>query len=139
MHIYIGIEILQLTPFLFRLKDTDVTWLYGPLQASGDTDASLDTDQHLCTSSSIGNKPILKKRSISERILKSSSAAPPGVEDGWGLMARSASGCSLIRDGRGVSPSTAYGPSYLRHKRKCVHFGGQVEQFVIESEGDGVP
>jgi hypothetical protein len=119
-----------------------VTWFYGPLQAGGDTNATINTDQHIGVSSSSNKKPILKKRSISERILKGSYAGvvtPPWDEDGRGMITRTASGFSLIRDSSGATSSTAYGISYPRYKRKCVHFSGQVEQFVIGAEGDGPP
>jgi hypothetical protein len=128
--------------FLFRLKDSDLTWLYGPLQAGGDTNATLNIDQHPRVSSFIDKKPILKKRSITERILEGSYAGvvtPSRDEDGRGMTARTASGCSLIRDSGGVPSSTAYGISYPSRKRKIVHFSGQVEQLVIGAERDGPP
>jgi nucleoporin SEH1 len=34
-------------PALFRLEDSDVTWLYGPLQAVDSTNATVRTDEHL--------------------------------------------------------------------------------------------
>jgi hypothetical protein len=124
------------------LKDSDVTWLYGPLQAGGDTNAAINTDQHFGMSSSVDKKTILKTQSISERILKSSYAGvvtPPRDEDRRDMVTWTASGCSLIRDSSVVTSSTAYGLSYPRCKRKSVHFSGQVEQFLIGAEGDGSP
>ena len=61
-----------------RLKDCDVTWLYGPLQSSSDKHLHLSStpnngDSHLSKSSSFLNKkPILKKRSMSELMLQRS-------------------------------------------------------------------
>jgi hypothetical protein len=59
-----------------RLKDCDVTWLYGPLQTDGKTSFSGATSpppSRLSTSSSfLHKKPILKKRSASEAILQRS-------------------------------------------------------------------
>lgn len=61
---------------MFRLKDCDVTWLYGPLQT--DTKTSFSPTEspppsRLSTSSSfLHKKPILKKKSASEAILQRS-------------------------------------------------------------------
>jgi hypothetical protein len=141
VHLFIALRLCA-NPGLFRLKDSDVTWLYGPLQAGGDTNAAINTDQHFGMSSSIDKKPILKTQSISERILKRSSAGvvtPPRDEDRRDMVTWTASGCSLIRDSSIVTSSTAYGISYPRCERKTVHFSGQVEQFLIGAEGDGSP
>jgi hypothetical protein len=59
-----------------RLKDCDVTWLYGPLQTESKTSpsgAASPPPSHMSTSSSfLHKKPILKKRSASEAILQRS-------------------------------------------------------------------
>lgn len=60
-----------------RLKDHDVTWLYGPLQPGSSLDGSYRSDQSTRRSrrsNSIRNrqKPILKKRSLSELMLRKS-------------------------------------------------------------------
>ena len=60
-----------------RLKDHDVTWLYGPLQPGNpkplDPNATPSTGQLLSRSNSFGlKKPILKKRSLSELMLQRS-------------------------------------------------------------------
>src|SRR3954454_24008820 len=59
-----------------RLKDCDVTWLYGPLQTESKLSFSGATSPppgHMSTSSSfLHKKPILKKRSASEAILQRS-------------------------------------------------------------------
>jgi hypothetical protein len=141
-YVFSGLGALGLILFLFRSKDNDLTWLYGPLQAGGGTNATIDVDQHPLVSSSIEKKTILKKRRIAERILEGSYAGvvtPSREEDGQGIIARTTSGYSLIRDRGGVPSSTAYGISSSRRKRKHVHFSGQVEQLVIGVEGDGPP
>uniref|UniRef100_A0A8H7TR69 Nitrogen regulatory protein areA GATA-like domain-containing protein n=1 Tax=Bionectria ochroleuca TaxID=29856 RepID=A0A8H7TR69_BIOOC len=125
---------------LYWLKDSDVSWLYGPLQTDDSTNATVRTDLHLDVSSSIGKKPILKKRSISERILKGSyvgAATPSQGKDGRSRIIRPASGCSLSRVSSGATSSTAHGISYPSCKRKCVHFNEQVDNFIVtEVEGD---
>jgi hypothetical protein len=63
----------------FRMKDCDVTWLYGPLQRSSSYTASQQTSEpqsNLSKSNSFLNKkPILKKRSMSELMLQKSLSA----------------------------------------------------------------
>lgn len=60
----------------FRLKDHDVTWLYGPLQtgsSSWNNTSNESTSARLSKSNSFTNKkPILKKRSMSEIMLQRS-------------------------------------------------------------------
>jgi hypothetical protein len=60
----------------YRLKDCDVTWLYGPLQTENKisfSGAVSPPPSHMSTSSSfLHKKPILKKRSASEAILQRS-------------------------------------------------------------------
>lgn len=59
-----------------RLKDCDVTWLYGPLKKSGDSamvrDASPPPSWTRTPSSCLDRKPILKKKTASETILQRS-------------------------------------------------------------------
>jgi hypothetical protein len=59
---------------IFRLKDCDVTWLYGPFQTENKTyfsNAESPPPSRLSTTSSfLHKKPILKKRSASEAILQ---------------------------------------------------------------------
>ncbi|KAL1302523.1 hypothetical protein AAFC00_002909 [Neodothiora populina] len=63
------------------LKESDVTWLYGPLQPAAThplTQSSNNTPSQLSTSSSFvgkAKKPILKKRSMSEVMLQRSISA----------------------------------------------------------------
>jgi hypothetical protein len=60
-----------------RMKDHDVTWLYGPLQPGKGLDGpcrSVDSLRRSCRSNSIRQqqRPILKKRSLSELMLRKS-------------------------------------------------------------------
>jgi hypothetical protein len=59
-----------------RLKDCDVTWLYGPLQPASNRSysqhASEPTSRLSKSNSFISKKPILKKRSMSEAMLHNS-------------------------------------------------------------------
>ena len=63
---------------IFRLKDGDVTWLYGPFQTESKTyfsnAESLPPSRLPTTSSFLYKKPILKKRSASEDILQRSTS-----------------------------------------------------------------
>lgn len=67
-----------LTRPLCRLKDCDVTWLYGPLQSASATENSREHSLHhqrrtMCkTNSFLDKKPILKKRTASEVMLQKS-------------------------------------------------------------------
>ena len=74
---YVAFVIRSLLYLSFlRLKDYDVTWLYGPLQTESKTSFSNTVSpppSRLSTSSSfLHKKPILKKRSASEAILQRS-------------------------------------------------------------------
>ena len=59
-----------------RLKDCDVTWLYGPLQTGtaslNQTSTSSNSARLSKTNSFVNKKPILKKRSVSEIMLQRS-------------------------------------------------------------------
>lgn len=59
-----------------RLKDCDVTWLYGPLQPASNRSVSQQTSEPVSrlskTNSFLHKKPILKKRSMSEVMLQKS-------------------------------------------------------------------
>lgn len=61
---------------LCRLKESDVTWLYGPLKPAQTrpitSDADNSSSQLSKNSSFINKKPILKKRSVSEVMLQKS-------------------------------------------------------------------
>ena len=60
----------------YRMKDHDVTWLYGPLQTGGSnsltTQSTLSVSQLSRSNSFASKKPILKKRSLSEIMLQRS-------------------------------------------------------------------
>jgi hypothetical protein len=62
-----------------RMKDCDVTWLYGPLQRSSSYPASQQTSEPASNlsknNSFLSKKPILKKRSMSEVMLQKSLSA----------------------------------------------------------------
>jgi hypothetical protein len=114
--------------------------LHAPCSADDGTNDTVRTDQHVDLSSSIDKKPILKKRSISERILEESyvgAATPYQGKDGRSRITRPASGCLVSRGNSGTISSTTYGVSYRSWKRKCVHFNEQVDHFiVIQVKGD---
>ncbi|KAH6667707.1 hypothetical protein B0J14DRAFT_170523 [Halenospora varia] len=63
-----------------RLKDCDVTWLYGPLQASSDESSTTPTSLAGVgisnVDSSLKKKPILKKRGALETMLQLSLSVP---------------------------------------------------------------
>lgn len=62
-----------------RLKDCDVTWLYGPLQPASNRSYSQHASEPVSrlskNNSFINKKPILKKRSMSEAMLQKSLSA----------------------------------------------------------------
>ncbi|CAG9950500.1 unnamed protein product [Clonostachys rosea f. rosea IK726] len=108
--------------------------LHAPCSADDGTNDTVRTDQHVDLSSSIDKKPILKKRSISERILEESyvgAATPYQGKDGRSRITRPASGCLVSRGNSGTTSSTTYGVSYRSWKRKCVHFNEQVDHFIV--------
>ena len=58
---------------IYRLKDCDVTWLYGPLQEAPRNRRNSETSNNMSKSGSfLKKKPILKKRSVSEEMLQKS-------------------------------------------------------------------
>ncbi|KAF2227977.1 hypothetical protein BDZ85DRAFT_287145 [Elsinoe ampelina] len=61
------------------LKESDVTWLYGPLQPATSHPITHATPEkspnHTCSQTSFAKKPILKKRSMSEVMLQRSLSA----------------------------------------------------------------
>ena len=65
-----------------RLKDSDVTWLYGPLHTAADPVPPAKvatTEDRLDLVKAMGKKPILKHRSISE-LLNAPRSASPSLE-----------------------------------------------------------
>ncbi|KJZ76572.1 hypothetical protein HIM_03908 [Hirsutella minnesotensis 3608] len=142
------------------LKDCDVTWLYGPLQAGSSCLNPSQTEpssEVLSKSESLVNldkKPILKKRSMSEimlqrsltssSLLKQATAAVQAQETSAVLrpsMARASTDCYLTfplstrRTSGGNSSSLAQstdssGMSSPHTERKHIHFNEQVEQCI---------
>ena len=68
-----------LANFDARLKDCDVTWLYGPLQPASNRSYSQHASEPVSrlskSNSFVNKKPILKKRSMSEAMLQKSLSA----------------------------------------------------------------
>lgn len=148
-----------------RLKDCDVTWLYGPLQTGSDKtlrlpSSSPSSSSRLSKSNSFLNKkPILKKRSMSEimlqrslsssSLLKQAAAAVQAQQSGGGLrpgMGRAASDYTGYFPSRRLSrdhpsmlssiSSSGLSSPYVGEK-KHIHFNEQVEQCIaLDMKGD---
>ena len=145
----------------FRLKDCDVTWLYGPLQTGHfhlGPDEKGPTNSTLAHASSfIDKKPILKKRSMSEimlqRSLSSSSLLKQAtavvqaqVKEGRILprpsLQRSNTDIPFSIPSRHISresaslatsttASSTSGAMSPNSERKRIHFNEQVEQCIV--------
>lgn len=150
-----------------RLKDCDVTWLYGPLQSGTDkalrmpSASPIGSSRLSKTNSFLHKKPILKKRSMSEimlrrslsssSLLKQAAAAVQAQQTTVGTMDRA----GLRRDPSAYNhhfPSPGF--SHLHssvfssavssslaspgtRERKHIHFNEQVEQCIaVEVKGD---
>jgi hypothetical protein len=141
-----------------RLKDCDVTWLYGPLQTlSGELSAPSTSIAKL--GSSFNKKPILKKRTVLETMLQLSlpasslpslaaaavgaqrgNATPPSQKSDTASMGRVASGYITspfswrpVRRDDGnefLSVSSSGEQSPLTNERKHIHFNNEVEQWI---------
>lgn len=64
---------------IFRLKDSDVTWLYGPLHTAVDPvpqPKASTLEDHIDLDKGSGTKPILKHRTISELLTLPSNSSP---------------------------------------------------------------
>jgi hypothetical protein len=90
-----------------RLKDVDVTWLYGPLQPATNRTArdrtSAPTSRLSKTNSFLHKKPILKKRTMSEVMLQKSISASSLVKQAAAaVQAQQANGVTLERARRPV-------------------------------------
>lgn len=146
-----------------RLKDCDVTWLYGPLQTgAGKSFMPTESTQGSRISKSnsfIDKKPILKKRSMSELMLQRSLSASSLVRQAAAAVQAQQSGSTLrpcinratsdyvtfpFLDRRtsaenssvlqSISSSGITSPSY---EKKHIHFNEQVEQCIaLEIKGD---
>ena len=143
-----------------RLKECDVTWLYGPLQTRESHSRSERRSSNLSKSSGHIKKPILKKRSMSEimlrrslsnsSLLKQAAAAVQAQEkDGRRLerprLTRAATDYvtfpfSSRRDSKDTSSYTSSATSGIvspSSERKRIHFNEQVEQCIaVDVKGD---
>ncbi|KAF4944452.1 hypothetical protein FGADI_12674 [Fusarium gaditjirri] len=134
-----------------RLKDHDITWLYGPLHSVPNPFGSTQTElsevllPKTYSNGNLDRKPILKKRSMSEEILqrslstasmsKQARAAGKMQETGdlslsfpLGQLDSANSSVTLVTESSGtISPNG---------ERKRTHFNEQVEQCIaVEVEG----
>ncbi|SPN96925.1 related to negative regulator of glucose-repressible genes [Cephalotrichum gorgonifer] len=153
------------------LKECDVTWLYGPLQTQEGTVQSVGLQPRRPTlpktNSFINKKPILKKRSMSEimlrrslstsSLLKEAAAAVHAQEKGGGRLVRPALDRAATEyvafpfSSRGTSIDTSvYASSSTSgivsptSERKRIHFNEQVEQCIAvdvkgDDDGDDTP
>jgi hypothetical protein len=149
-----------------RLKDCDVTWLYGPLQTGTANLHPIHTDSNsrrLSKSGSFVKKPILKKRSMSEIMLQRSlstsslvkqaaAAVQAQQKDGLkrigrrpGLERATTDYVAFPFSSRGVShDNTSLFPSAISSgfispsgEKKHIHFNEQVAQCIaVEVKGD---
>ena len=90
-----------------RLKDVDVTWLYGPLQPAINRTSCQNTSEPASrlskTNSFLHKKPILKKRSMSEVMLQKSISASSLVKQAAAaVQAQQATGTTLDKPRRPV-------------------------------------
>ncbi|CZR56624.1 uncharacterized protein PAC_06513 [Phialocephala subalpina] len=106
------------------LKDSDVSWLYGPLQTSSDklsTSFKSPAGSRIPqVNSPLNKRPILKKRSASENMLQLS------------LSVSSLANPLPRRDGSNEFPSVS--PTGERHH---IHFDEKVEQCIAVDVADG--
>ncbi|KAH6675185.1 hypothetical protein B0J14DRAFT_653374 [Halenospora varia] len=116
------------------LKDSDVTWLYGPLQTYSDRSSTSHTAVAGIGISKLdpllNKKPILKRRSALEIMLQLSLYTSTSLNP---LVSRQNRGNEFLP----VTPSREE-PSAANAKRQ-IHFRDKVEQFVvvdIEDDGD---
>jgi hypothetical protein len=151
---------------LGRLKDCDVTWLYGPLQTGTANLHPIHTDSNsrrLSKSGSFVKKPILKKRSMSEIMLqrslstsslvKQAAAAVQAQQNGGlkrigrrpGLERATTDYIAFPFSSRGVShDNTSLFPSAISSgfispsgEKKHIHFNEQVAQCIaVDVKGD---
>jgi hypothetical protein len=149
-----------------RLKDCDVTWLYGPLQTGSgkslhQTSTSPSSSSRISKSNSFLNKkPILKKRSMSEimlqrslsssSLLKQAAAAVQAQQSeaygglGRPMMGRATSDYAyplssrrLSRENTSMLSSISSSGLQSPGEKKHIHFNEQVEQCIaLEMKGD---
>jgi hypothetical protein len=144
----------------FRLKDCDVTWLYGPLQTGSDKSLRMPSTSPRGSSrisksnSFLHKKPILKKRSMSEimlqrslsssSLLKQAAAAlqaqqSDGFDRGIGrpvFAPMSFSSRRLSDHPSLLSSINSSGMQSPGAERKHIHFNEQVEQCIaVDAKG----
>ena len=149
-----------------RLKDCDVTWLYGPLQTGAEKtlrmpSASPSSSSRISKSNSFLNKkPILKKRSMSEIMLQRSLSSSSLLKQAAAAVHAQQSENGGLRPsmGRANSDYTGHFPSRRLSRehpsmlssisssgiaspgtgeKKHIHFNEQVEQCIaLEMKGD---
>ncbi|KAG4266889.1 hypothetical protein FPRO04_13004 [Fusarium proliferatum] len=165
-YVFLGLDMMSdLNTYIsLRLKDHDITWLYGPLHSvpnpfdSTQTELSEvrlpKTDSHV----NLDRKPILKKRSMSEEILRRSLSialiskqaraagklqetgdnSHPRISFSWtedlsqpfprGQLDSASSSVTLVTESSGTISPNG--------ERKRTHFNEQVEQCIaVEVEG----
>ena len=146
-----------------RLKDCDVTWLYGPLQTGNNRsfipDSSVATSDLSRNNSFINKKPILKKRCLSEVMLQRSISSSSLMKQATDALHAQQYGNAMsihsrplldleVSDlctssnpetpGSGAAPPSAsssglQSPSERRH----IHFNDKVEQCIAIDNKDG--
>ena len=145
-----------------RMKDYDVTWLYGPLQPAHakhiDANSTPPTCQLSRTNSFTTKKPCLKKRSVSELMLQrslSSSTLVKRATDALraqqpdsGIHERPLLGSRALSDfgtvhgsGALAQPPTAFASTstsglHSPGERRRIHFNDKVEQCIAINCGD---
>lgn len=155
-----------MTLTLCRLKDCDVTWLYGPLQSragnlySSQTEPSSTALSKTDSLINLNKKPILKKRSMSEVMLQRSLSTASLLKQATAaVQAQETSGVLRPHLGRSntdyvtypfssrrmsqgnsssLAPSTeSSGITSPSAGRKHIHFNEQVEQCIaVDVKGD---
>jgi hypothetical protein len=147
----------------YRLKDCDVTWLYGPLQTGSQRQFQVPGSSPSGSSrvskspSFIQKKPILKKRSMSEIMLQKSLSASsllkqaaaavqaqqhtserPGVLRATSDFVTFPFSSRRSRENTSVLPSvSSSGICSPAYEKKHIHFNEQVEQCIaLEVKGD---
>ncbi len=145
-----------------RLKDCDVTWLYGPLQTGNNrsfaTGSTITTTDLSRSNSFVNKKPILKKRSLSEVMLQRSLSSSSLMKQATDALRAQQCGTrknghsrplldlegsdqstSSILDtpGTGAPPSVSSSGVQSPNERRHIHFNNKVEQCIAIDTKDG--
>lgn len=109
---------LMLTP-LYRLKDCDVTWLYGPLKTSDTETSDSPPPSRLETPNSyLERKPILKKKTASETILQRSLSQHTLLQHAGAILkAQEANGWRFQRSNTDSTDGTSHIEGIPHHQR----------------------